>query len=137
MSSINHSSFQNLSQNQLEGKIPTTFSEISSLDQLDLANSNLSTPILKRSLICIWTCFFTFNATSFQKNKCLWGFPLNLCNENERLPKKGDNFVANNAKEIWLSYVDENMSLMKLGIGIVIRFVGVAIVFIVWERAKY
>jgi Leucine-rich repeat (LRR) protein len=84
----------NLSGNQLEGLIPTSLSNISTLEVLDLAKNNLSGQIPEELSKLHWlhkldvssnslcgpiptgTQFSTFDATSFQRNKCLWGCPL-------------------------------------------------------------
>lgn len=42
----------------------------------------------------------------------------------------------NNVKVGWLHYIDEKMSLISLGIGAIIGFGGVLIVFIVWKKAR-
>jgi hypothetical protein len=73
----------------LEGKIPASLSDISTLEQLDLAKNNLIGDIpqefSKLSMLAIFyvsfnslcglipsgTQFSTFNVASFQKNKCL------------------------------------------------------------------
>ena len=79
----------NLSHNNLEGKIPTSLSGISTLEQLDLAKNNLSGPIpeelsklhelvvlgVSSNNLCgqipTGTQFSTFSVSSFQNNKCL------------------------------------------------------------------
>ena len=89
----------NLSRNHLEGWIPTSLSHISTLEQLGLSRNNLSEAIpqelsklsmleviyVSSNSLCgpipTGTQFFTFNITSFQKNKSLWGCPLDPFNE--------------------------------------------------------
>ena len=138
----------NLSRNQLEGRIPATLSEVSTLEQLDLANNNLSGPIphelsklhdlsildVSSNSLCsqipIGTQFSTFNATSFQKNKCLWGYPLDTCNENEKQVRKCDSATKSSDVRVeWLSCVDENMSLIAFGMGMGLGFGGVVGIF--------
>jgi len=36
----------------------------------------------------------------------------------------------------WLSHIDENISLIALGMGMEIGFWGVVVVFMLWKRAK-
>jgi hypothetical protein len=146
----------NLSWNKLEGRIPATLSQISTLEQLDLAHNYLSGRIpeelselhelsvldVSSNILCgqipTGTQFSTFNVTSFQKNKCLWGCPLDSCNENERQARKGDNASkSNNVRLGWLSRVDANISLIALGMGMGIGFGGVVIIFMFWKRARY
>ena len=89
----------NLSGNQLDGQIPTSLSEIPTLEQLDLAKNNLSGKIpqelskltklaslnVSSNRLCGripgGTQFDTFNKTSFQRNKGLCGYPLQLCEQ--------------------------------------------------------
>jgi hypothetical protein len=145
----------NLSGNQLEGLIPASLSNISTLEQLDLAKNNLSGEIPQElsklselsvfdvssnnlcGLIPTGTQFSTFNVTSFQRNKCLYGCPIDTCNENKR-PKSEDNSSSKSGKPTvgWLSSVDENMSLMALAMGLGIGFGGTIFVFVVWEKAR-
>jgi len=147
----------NLSGNQLEGKMPASLSEISTLEQLDLAKNNLTGEIpqefSKLSMLAVFdvsfnrlcgpiptgTQFTTFSTTSFQKNKCLWGCPLNPCNENKPpfAPGEGNSGKSNNIKEGWLSHLDEKMSLLALGMGLGIGFGGVVAMFILWERDRH
>ena len=105
----------NLSHNQLEGRIPASLCAISTLEQLDLANNNLngSIPeelsklhelaILDVSSNILYgeiprgTQFSTFSVSSFLKNKCLWSFPLDSCNENGRQQRKCDD-TSNTSK---------------------------------------
>ena len=42
-----------------------------------------------------------------------------------------------NAKRGWLSYVDEEMSLIALALGLGIGFGGVVAMFIVWDKARH
>jgi len=137
----------NLSWNQLEGKIPVSLRTISTLEQLDLTKNNLSREIPPKLSELQWLgsvnfsfnnlCgsipkgqFPRFNATSFQRNKCLCGFPLPECKKNAS--KK------NNTRSIggWFHYMDKKISLIALGIGVVIRFGGVVMVFISWKKAR-
>ena len=84
------------------------------------------------------TQFSTFSVSSFLKNKCLWGFPLDSCNENGRQQRKCDNTSnTSNVKVGWLSHMDENMSLVALGLGMGIGFGGVVSMFMLWKRAKH
>lgn len=146
----------NLSRNQLEGLIPASLSNISALEQLDLSKNNLSGEIpqelsklhelgvfdVSSNNLCgpipIGTQFSTFTVTSFQRNKCLYGCPLDTCNENKR-PKREENNTAMSGKPVvgWLSRVDEKMSLMALVIGLGIGFGGVVFAFVVWEKARH
>jgi hypothetical protein len=145
----------NLSWNKLEGRIPTTLSQISTLEQLDLAHNYLSGSIpeelselpelsvldVSSNILCgripTRTQFSTFNVISFQKNKCLWGCPLDSCNENERQANKDDNSSKSiNVRLGWISHVDENMSFIELGMGMGIGFGGVVIIFMLWKRSK-
>ena len=153
---MNHLRLLNLSWNQLKGRIPATLSQISTLEQLDLAHNYLSGPIpeelselhelsvldVSSNILCgripTGTQFSTFNVTSFQKNKCLWGCPLDSCNENERQARKGDNASkSSNVILERLSRMDTNISLIALGMGMGIGFGGVVTMFMVWERAKH
>jgi hypothetical protein len=144
----------NLSGNLLEGLI-ISISNISALEQLDLAQNKLSEEIpqeistLSRTgvfdvssrnicgLIPTGTQFSTFNLTSFQRNRCLHGCPLHTCNENKRL-KREDNGSSKSGKLRvgWLSSVDEKMPLMALAMGLGIGFGGMVFVFVVWEKAR-
>ena len=64
----------NLSKNQLCGGIPSSISRINSLSFLSLSNNNLSGEIPTSSQLN------TFNATSYEVNPSLCGFPLpNKC----------------------------------------------------------
>jgi hypothetical protein len=153
---MSHLRLLNLSWNQLEGKIPASLSAISTLEELDLAKNNLSGSIpeelfklhglvvldVSSNILCgkipTGTQFSTFKESSFQKNKCLWGCPLDTCNENERPVRKGDNATkSSNVRVGWLSRVDKNMSLTALGMGMGIGFGGVVALFMLWERAKH
>jgi len=89
----------NFSGNQLEGKIPASFSEIPTLEQLDLSKNNLDGAIPQElsqlSMLAYLdvssnnlcgpipggTQFYTFNESSFQRNKCLCGYPLPGCSK--------------------------------------------------------
>ena len=64
-----------------------------------------------------WTQFSNFDVTLFQRNKCLWGCPLDTCIENKN--KNGENnynSTRNNVQIRWLSQVDGQMSLITLKI---------------------
>jgi hypothetical protein len=65
----------------------------------------------------------------------LRGYPLYLYNENKRPMKEGDSSGSriSNVKVGCLKYVDENMSLKALGMGIAIIMRGVVVVFILWN----
>jgi hypothetical protein len=145
----------NLSQNQLEGKIPASLSEISTLEQLDLANNNLSGEIPQElsqlsmlgvldissnnlcGLIPTGTQFSTFNVTSFERNSCLHGCPLDPCNAMERQVKEGNNnSKSSNIKVGWMNNVDEHISLIALGVGVGLGFGIVMGIIIVWKRAR-
>jgi hypothetical protein len=147
----------NLYGNQLEGLIPISLSNISTLEVLDLAKNNLSGPIPQELSKLHWlhkmdvssnslcgpipagTQFSTFDASSFQNNKCLWGCPLDRCgNENKKPPFTGANSTtkSNHVEVKWLTTVNENMSLIALGMGMVLGFGGVVTMFILWERAR-
>lgn len=147
----------NLSGNQLEGKIPRSLSEISSLEELDLAKNKLhgvipqelcklsflaSLDVSSNNLcgpIPKGTQFDTFSATSFQRNKCLCGFPLLPCNEMDK-PKKADtrdNGGTTNIKRGWLDDIDEKLSLIALELGMGIGFGVVVAMFIVWDKARH
>ena len=145
----------NLSGNQLEGRIPTSLSNISTLEQLDMAKNNLSGGIppelSKLSMLAVLnissnnlcgpipkgTQFTTWNETSFQKNKCLCGYPLQPCNQKERTGEDDNDSNISNVKVGWLSQLDEKMSLIALGLGIGIGFGGVVGVMIGWKRARH
>jgi len=147
----------NLSGNQLEGKIPAGISDISTLEQLDLAknklNGTIPQDISKLSMLSYLdvssnslcgpiptgTQFYTFNQSSFQRNKCLCGFPLPQCNEKNKQNKTlvGATGKHGNIRKGWLSHVDEKVSLTALGIGVGVGFVAVVIMFITWDKARY
>lgn len=83
------------------------------------------------------TQFSTFNVTSFQRNKCLSGCPLDTCIEKRK--EKGEdigNITRNNVQMGWLNRVDGKMSLIALGIGMGIGFGGVVLFFILCKRAR-
>ena len=89
-------------------------------------------------LIPTGTQFSTFSVASFQKNKCLWGCPLDPCNEIERQRRKGDNDSKScNVRVKWLSHIDENISLTAMKMGIGIGFGGVVALFMSSQRAKH
>jgi hypothetical protein len=144
----------NLSRNQLEGLIPTSLSNISTLEQLDLAKNKLSGEIPQElSKLCelgvfdvsfnnlcgpipTGTQFSTFNAKSFQSNKCLHGCPLDTCIKN-KIPKIEDNSSKSGNPEVgWFTRMDEKMSMLALAMGLGIGFGGVVFVFVVWEKAR-
>jgi len=146
----------NLSGNQLEGKIPTSLGGISTLEQLDLAKNDLEGQIPKElsklhglaflnvssnhlcGQIPKGTQLSTFNVSSFENNKCLWGCPLYPCNESERQAEKSDNISSNsNVRVGWLHHVEKSISLIALGIGIGIGFGGVVVIFMLWGKAKH
>ena len=83
------------------------------------------------------TQFSTFNISSFQNNKCLWGCPLDSCNENERRVRQNDHAInSNNVRVGWVSHLDENMSLISLRLAMGFGFGGVVAIFMLWERAR-
>jgi hypothetical protein len=142
----------NLSRNQLEGKIPASLGQISTLEQLDLANNSFSGKIpqelfnltmlasldVSSNRLCgripLGTQFDTFNATSFQNNKCLCGIPLQVCNEKKKQAQKS---MEGGVSRGWLNRVEEHMSLIALVLGLGIGFSGVASVMILWKKARY
>ena len=146
----------NLSGNQLEGRIPTCLSEIPTLEELDLAKNKLYGSIPKElsklsmlasldvssNNLCgpipTGTNFYTFNETSFERNKCLCGFPLPPCKQKDKAKKPipRDSGGGGNVKKGWLSRVNEELSLMTLGLGMGIGFGVVVAMFIVWDRAR-
>lgn len=145
----------NLSGNQLQGPIPASLGNISTLEQLDLSKNNLNGSIPEElsklySLAVVdvssnslcgpiprGTQFSTFSATSFQRNKCLYGCPLDSCSEKENPVGEGDkNSSSAHMKMGWLEHLDEKMSLMALGIGFGIVIWGVVGVFIFCNRAR-
>ena len=145
----------NLSFNQLEGSIPVSLSNISTLEQLDLAENNLSGEIPKElsklfeltylnvssnnlcGSIPMGTQFSTFSVTSFQRNKCLHGCPLDTCNGNKRSEGESNNSgKCGMVKVRCLSRVDEKMSLMALAMGFGIGFGGVVFVFVESKKAR-
>jgi hypothetical protein len=146
----------NLSRNQLEGQIPTSLNRISTLEQLDLAKINLGGPIpeglstlsmldsfdVSSNNLCgpipTGTQFSNFNVTCFEKNECLCGFPLPPCKQKDKPNKAstGDNGDRSNVKRGWLSYVDEEVSLTALTLGLGIGFGGFVAMFIAWDKAR-
>ena len=120
-----------MSKNNLKGRIPENLSLLYELGVLDVSSNNLCGPIPKG------TQFSTFNVTSFQKNRCLCGFPLHPCGERKG-PMIEDN---NNTKSTtmivqWFNHVDKKMSFIALGMGLGIGFGLVVGMFIMWEKAK-
>ena len=117
--------------NNLSGPVPEDLSKLHGLVVLDISSNNLC------GRIPTGTQFSTFNATSFQKNKCLWDCPLDTCNENERQVRKGDSATKSSDVRVgWLSRVNENMPLIALGMGMGLGFRGVVGIFMLWKRAK-
>ena len=146
----------NLSGNQLQGPIPVSLGNISALEQLDLAKNKLSGHIPKKlsklyalevldvsfNNLCgpipRGTQLSTFSASSFQMNKCLYGCPLDPCNEKERASIDDGNGSNNsNVKVGWLTAMDGKVSLIALGIGVGIGIWGLVGVFIFWERSHH
>jgi len=146
----------NLSWNQLEGKIPVGLGDISTLEELTLAKNKLHGAIpqelCKLSMLASLnlsynnlcgeiprgTQFYTFTVTSFQNNKCLCGLALPPC---KQIVKSNKTMVrhsgsGNNVKARWFNYVNEEISLLALGIGVGNGFVGVVVMFIVWDKAR-
>ena len=81
--------------------------------------------------------FNTFTEASFQRNKCLCGFPLPQCNQKDK-PKKilfGQNDTWS-VERGWLSRVDEEVSLVALGKRTGIGFGGIIAMFILWDKAR-
>ena len=133
------------------GKIPASLGEISNLEQLDLANNNLSGTILEDlsglsmlasldvsynrlyGIIPLGTHFGTFNDNLFQRNKCLCGFPLPTCKQKENPAKKSTVGSVNSG---WLSSVDKHVSIIALGLGLGIGFGGVMAVMLFWNKAR-
>lgn len=98
---------------------------------LDISYNNLCGTIPKGRQ------FNTFTEASFHRNKCLCGFPLPQCNQKDK-PKKmlvGDNDNMS-VKRGWLSRVNEEVSLVALGIGTGIGFGGIIAMFILWDKAR-
>ena len=122
----------NIAKNKLHGEIPQGFSKLSNLASLNVSSNNLCGPIPKG------TQFSTFNVTSFQRNKCLCGFPLPPCKQKDKSRKIVARHIGSgsNAKLGWLSRVNEEVSLIALGMEVGIRFGGIAVMFISWERAR-
>lgn len=119
-----------LAKNNLNGSIPQELSQLSFLAFLNVSSNNLCGPIPTGKQ------FNTFNDLSiFQRNKCLCGDPLQPCKHQKRSPMRGDNSKSD-VKERWLRHVDEKMSLIALGLGMCIGFGGVVAMFITWEQAR-
>ena len=78
----------------------------------------------------------TFGPTLFAKNDCLCDSPLQACKEREKQHKRGVEVVNTSKGQDWLSHVDEHVSLIALGMGVLIGFGGVVIVMITWDKAK-
>ena len=119
-----------MAKNNLSGEIPPQLSKLSMLAVLNMSSNKLCGPIPKG------TQFTTWIATSFQKNKCLCGYPLQPCNQNKILMERNDNNNSNN-KVGWLSRLDEKISLIAAGMRICIGFWGVVGVLIGWERTRH
>ena len=64
------------------------------------------------------------------------GCPLDSCNEN-KVRERNNASKSSNVKVGWLSHVDENMSLIAVGMGTMIGFGGVVTIFMLWERDKH
>ena len=146
----------NLSGNQLEGKIPACLGEIITLEELDLAKNKLHGEIpqelSKLSMLASLnvssnnlcgpiprgTQFYTFTKTSFQRNKCLCGLSLPPCKQKDKSMKTmaRDTGIESNVKLGWLSCVNEEVSLIALGMGVGIGFGGVVAMLISWERER-
>jgi hypothetical protein len=140
----------NLYRNQLEGKIPSSLSEISTLEELDLSRNNLSGVIHQEFSILTkleyldisWnrlcgripkgTQFDAFSENSFEGNKCLCGYPLQLCKETQN-----NNIVEGSRGRGWLSHVNEHVSLVALGLGFDIGLGGVVSIMILWDNARH
>jgi hypothetical protein len=131
----------------LDGQIPTYLGNISTLEQLDLAQNNLSGCISQDLSQLFWLASLnvssnnlcgpipigrqlnTFNEASFQRNKCLCGYPLQPCKHQKRSPIRDD-------KKGWLRHVDAKKSLITLAMGIRIGFGRVVSMFITWEKTR-
>ena len=96
---------------------------------LNISSNNICGPIPKG------TQFTTWHESSFQKNTCLCGYPLQPCNQNKGLGEDDNNSNICNIKGGWLSHLNESISLKALGMGIGIGLGGVVVVLIFWERA--
>jgi hypothetical protein len=116
----------------LGGQIPEGLSKLSTLASFDVSSNNLCGPIP------MGTQFSTFNVTYFEKKKCLCGLPLPPCKQKDKPNKTstGDNGDRSNVKRGWLSYVDEEVSLIALALGLGIGFGGVVSMFIAWDKAR-
>ena len=142
----------NLSGNELKGIIPKSLSEIPTLEQLDLSKNNLSGMIPRERSILTKMAYLetswnrlcgripggtqldTFGKSSFEKNKCLCGYPLQSCKENlNNSAMKGNRSTGQG----WLSLLDEHVSLIALGLGFGIGFSGVVSTMILWDDARH
>ena len=120
-----------MAHNNLSGPIPEELSELHELSVLNVSSNNLC------GKIPTGTQFSTFN-DSFQNNMCLWGCPLDSCNEDERHERKGDNTINNSSVTVgWLSQLNENISLIELVIGMGIGFGAVVSIFVLCKRANH
>ena len=123
----------NLAKNTLHGEIPEEISKLSTLASLNISSNNLCGPIP------IGTQFYTFTVTSFHNNKCLYGLALPPCKKNENSNKTmaRDSGSGSHVKTRWLSYVNEEISLTALGIGMRIGFLGVVCMFFFWDKERF
>ena len=116
-----------LSKNHLKGEIPEDLSKLHELVVLDVSSNHLCGPIPRG------TQFSTFNVSSYQENHCLCGLPLHPCG---KIIEGNSSTKSNDVKLGWFNRVDKNMSIVALGMGLGIGFGGVVGMFIMWEKAK-
>jgi hypothetical protein len=133
MGSLHSLRLLNLSHNHLEGKIHGSLGEISTLEELDLSVNNLSGMIPQELSKLSKLASFNFSSNDlcgpiptrthivdildiivFEKNKCLCGNPLPPCKENS-IPSVPTTKVTMGSG--WLHQVDEQASLIALGLG--------------------